>query len=235
MIARTDNGRRRTIRSFVRRTGRLTASQQRALKELWPEFGVDTGPELLDFDALFGRSAPVVLEIGFGNGDTLVQQAAENAHLNFLGIEVHEPGVGHCLLKAHDAGLSNLRLIKHDAVEVLQHQIPKASLGRVNIYFPDPWPKKRHHKRRMIQPEFLQLINSRLGVDGALHIATDWANYAEHIDDVFSQSDLFSCAEQQEHDGSRPLDRPRTKFEQRGLRKGHRIWDWRYKKATQND
>lgn len=223
-----ENDRHRTIRSFVRRTGRLTPSQQRALVELWPTYGVDVSPGAMDFDTLFGRHAPVVLEIGFGNGETLVQQALENSDMNFLGLEVHEPGVGHCLLKARDTGVSNLKLIKHDAMEVLSEQIAPASLQRVNIYFPDPWPKKRHHKRRMIQTSFLPLIHSCLGPGGALHIATDWANYAEHIDEVFAQSELFSSAERREHDGDRPLDRPGTKFEKRGLKKGHRIVDWRF-------
>jgi len=227
--------RHRTIRSFVRRTGRLTPPQQRALVELWPRYGVDVGSRELDFGALFGRDADVVLEIGFGNGDTLVQQALENLTLNFLGIEVHEPGVGHCLLKAQDAELSNLKLIKHDAIEVLRDQVPTNSLQRMNIYFPDPWPKKRHHKRRMIQSEFLDLVGSRLKPGGAVHIATDWANYAEHIDDVVRESALFTCDERREHDGSEPLDRPRTKFEQRGLRKGHRIWDWRVIRTAHNE
>ena len=226
-----ENRQRRTIRSFVRRAGRLTPSQERALQELWPSYGIDFGAKPIDFDALFGRHAPVVLEIGFGNGDTLVQQALDNPALNFIGVEVHEPGVGHCLLKAEETGVKNLKLIKHDAVEVLQNQVPPQSLQRINIYFPDPWPKKRHHKRRMIQPAFLELINSRLTANGALHIATDWANYAEHIDDVLGQSALFACDERRQHDGDEPLDRPRTKFEQRGLRKGHRIVDWRFLKT----
>ncbi len=235
MVPTPEKARHRTIRSFVRRAGRLTPSQARALKELWPSYGIDFSTEPIDFDRLFGRSAPVVLEIGFGNGDTLVQQALDHSASNFLGIEVHEPGVGHCLLKADAAGVKNLRLIKHDAVEVLQNQVPTASLHRINIYFPDPWPKKRHHKRRMIQPAFLELINSRLEADGALHIATDWANYAEHIDAVVAESSLFTCDERREHDGDQPLDRPRTKFEQRGLGKGHRIVDWRFLKRSDLD
>ena len=234
MTAGTDKARHRTIRSFVRRAGRLTPSQERALEELWPSYGVDFSPQLLDFDTIFGRSAPVVLEIGFGNGDSLVQQALENPGMNFLGIEVHEPGVGHCLLKAHEVGLPNLKLSKHDAIDVLTQQLPPESLQRINIYFPDPWPKKRHHKRRMIQPSFLELIHSRLITDGTLHVATDWANYAEHIDDVLAHSPLFRCDERREHEGSEPLDRPETKFERRGLRKGHRIWDWRFVRISNN-
>ena len=225
----------RTIRSFVRRTGRLTPSQEKALEELWPQFGLSSSALLFDLPAIFGRTAPVVLEIGFGNGDTLVQQAANNPDKDFIGIEVHEPGVGHCLLKARDAGISNLRLIMRDAIEVLTQQIAARSLSRVNLYFPDPWPKKRHHKRRIVQHDFLKLIADRLKADGALNIATDWANYAEHIDEVLSQSDRFICAERREHEGDQPLDRPRTKFEQRGLRKGHGIFDWRLLKPTISD
>jgi len=220
--------RRRTIRSFVLRTGRMTPSQQRALDELWPTFGIEFSESMLDFGAVFGRDVPIVLEIGFGNGETLVQQAAEHPEADFVGIEVHEPGVGHCLLKARDAGVTNLRLIRHDAMEVLRQQIPAASLARVNLYFPDPWPKKRHHKRRIVQPEFLNLVAERLRSDGSLHIATDWANYAEHIDETMKRSGRFECVEEREHDGDQALDRPRTKFERRGLTKGHRIRDWRF-------
>lgn len=220
--------RHRTIRSFVRRAGRLTPSQQRALEEVWPEFGVDFDEEPLPFGALFGRTAPVVLEIGFGNGETLVQQAAEHPELDFLGIEVHEPGIGHCLLAARDAGITNLRLIRHDEVEVLVAMIPPASLARVNLYFPDPWPKKRHHKRRIVQPRFLDLVADRLAAGGSLHVATDWENYAEHIEAAVRQSGRFECAERRVHSGDEPLDRPETKFERRGLRRGHRIRDWRF-------
>jgi len=220
----------RPIRSFVRRAGRLTPSQQRALEELWPAYGIDLSDESLSLSSVFGRSAPTVLEIGFGNGDTLVQQAAENPGCDYLGIEVHEPGVGHCLLMAQSADISNLRLVAHDAIEVLEAHVPLSSLHRINLYFPDPWPKKRHHKRRIVQPTFLKLCADRLTLGGALHVATDWANYAEHIDEVLTESELFRCAERREHDGDKPLDRPMTKFERRGLRKGHRIWDWRFEK-----
>lgn len=232
MLTTPENDRHRTIRSFVRRAGRLTPSQQRALRELWPAYGIDVDCDVFDVEKLFGRRAAVTLEIGFGNGDTFVQQAREDPDTNFLGIEVHEPGVGHCLLQAHEAGLSNLKIIKHDALEVLAHQVPPKSLQRVNVYFPDPWPKKRHHKRRMIQPAFLELIHAHLEANGTLHIATDWKNYAEHIDEVFEHSDLFSCDARREHAGDKPLDRPTTKFERRGLRKGHRIWDWRFRITT---
>jgi tRNA (guanine-N7-)-methyltransferase len=221
----------RPIRSFVRRAGRTTPSQQKALDELWPVFGVEFERELLTFDRIFLRDAPVVLEIGFGNGETLVQQAVASPDIDFLGVEVHTPGIGRCLLTAHAAGIRNLKLIAHDAIDVLDQQIPAGSLQRINLYFPDPWPKKRHHKRRILQLPFLELCADRLRPDGSLHVATDWANYAEHIDTVFAQSQRFSCTQHREHAGDQPLDRPMTKFERRGLKKGHRIHDWRFEKV----
>jgi tRNA (guanine-N7-)-methyltransferase len=223
--------RRRTIRSFVRRAGRMTPSQHRAIGELWPAFGIDYAAATLDFDRVFGRRAQRVLEIGFGNGETLVQQAQENPQLDFIGVEVHEPGIGHCLIAARAADIDNLRLIAHDAVEVLSGQVPHDSLDRINLYFPDPWPKKRHHKRRIVSPDFVELCASRLQPGGQLHIATDWANYAEHIDATLAAADRFELVERREHAGDRPLDRPQTKFERRGLRHGHRIVDWRFMKS----
>ena len=223
-----ENQHHRPIRSFVRRAGRMTASQQKALAELWPAMGLEYGTRPLDFAETFSRDAPVVLEIGFGNGDSLVDQATAHPDWDFLGIEVHEPGVGHCLIRAREDGVSNLRLIVHDAIDVLRHQVPPASLARVNLYFPDPWPKKRHHKRRIMQAAFLELVADRLAPGGALHVATDWESYAEHIDAVVAGSPRFECAERREHSGERPLDRPQTKFERRGLRRGHRIWDWQF-------
>ena len=150
--------------------------------------------------------------------------------MNFLGIEVHVPGIGHCLIAARQAGIDNLRVVSHDALDVLAHQLVPNSISRLNLYFPDPWPKKRHHKRRILTPDFLDLVHSRLVPGGALHIATDWRNYAEHIDELFADSTLFKLDERREHDGDRPLDRAATKFEKRGLKKGHRIWDWRFEK-----
>lgn len=223
----------RSIRSFVRRAGRMTASQQRALAELWPRFGIDyTEAAPLDFGAVFGREAPIVLEIGFGNGDTLVEQAGQHPDRDFLGIEIHEPGIGHCLIRLREAGVGNLRLIRHDAVDVLAHMIPSASLNRVNLYFPDPWPKKRHHKRRIVQAAFIDCVADRLESSGSLHIATDWANYAEHIDEIMSESRQFTLIERREHDGEAPLDRPQTKFERRGMRHGHRIVDWHFARVS---
>ena len=206
----------------------MTASQQRALDELWPDFKIDFTPEALRFEQIFARKAPIVLEIGFGNGDSLVQLANDDPSSDYVGVEVHDPGIGHCLIAARKANVSNLRIIAHDAIEVLETQVPEASLARINLYFPDPWPKKRHHKRRIVQPGFLDLCADRLESKASLHIATDWANYAEHIDEVVRDSLRFKCAERREHDGDQPLARPATKFERRGLRKGHRIWDWRF-------
>ena len=228
----SENGRKiRPVRSYVRRAGRLTASQRRALDEDWPDYGLEFEGAALNFRGIFGRSAPVVLEIGFGNGETLVQQASEHRENDFLGVEVHEPGVGHCLIRAREAKLSNLRLIVHDAIEVLEQGVPDESLARVNLYFPDPWPKKRHHKRRIVRPAFLELVARRLAPGGSLHIATDWENYAEHIDETVSASNSFVPGERREHGGNQPLDRPQTKFERRGLRHGHRIWDWRFDRS----
>lgn len=221
-------GRRRSVQSFVRRAGRMTASQKRALETLWPDYGIEFSDQALDLTSIFGRDAPHLLEIGFGNGDSLVELASAMPEYDFLGVEVHEPGVGHCLIRAREAGINNLRLIVHDAVEVLEQQIPDASINRINLYFPDPWPKKRHHKRRIINTGFLALCARALVTGGSLHIATDWENYAEHIDATLSDSKDFSLVERREHRGDEPLERPQTKFERRGLRHGHRIWDWRY-------
>ena len=185
-----DDRNRRTVRSFVRRAGRLTESQKRALTELAPAYLVDYSTDLLSFAEIFGREAPVVLEIGFGNGETLVEQAAQNPDKNFVGIEVHEPGVGHCLLKAKAAGLTNFRVIMHDAVEVLANQVPPASLDRLNLYFPDPWPKKRHHKRRIVQPAFAERLARAITPGGLFHAATDWEPYAEHMLAVLEPASL---------------------------------------------
>ena len=218
---------KRTVRSFVRRSGRMTPGQFRAFDELWPRYGIGYAAQPLRFEEEFGRDAPLVLEIGFGNGETLVDQATADPDRNYVGIEVHRPGVGHCMIKADAAGLSNLRLICHDALDVLQNQIHNHTLRRVNLYFPDPWPKKRHHKRRIVQTPFLRLIADKLVDGGGLRIATDWSDYAGHIDEVLGQSDCLCIRERREHRGDRALDRPTTRFERRGLGKDHMIIDWR--------
>ncbi len=215
----------------MRRTGRITPAQGRALDELWPLFGIEYAADLLNLDEVFGRAAERILEIGFGNGESLVQEAAARPEIDFLGVEVHEPGIGHCLIAAHDRNLTNLRIIKHDAVEVLQQQLADGALERINLYFPDPWPKKRHRKRRLVQAAFLRLAASKLAAGGTLQIATDWENYAEHIDELIAGSPEFTLAERHVHDDeSAAPDRQTTKFERRGLRQGHNIWDWRLSK-----
>ena len=210
-------GRRRSVRSFVRRAGRITTAQKRALHDLWPIYGIDYEAVELDPDELFGRAANRVMEIGFGNGELLVAIAAENPGTDFIGVEVHEPGVGHCLLALERDDLKNVRISCHDATEVLRTQIPDRSLNAVHLYFPDPWPKKRHHKRRIFQPGFVDLLSRKIAPHGTLHTATDWPEYAEHIEATVLENKGF-----QRFEGT-PALRPATKFEQRGKRLGHRI------------
>ncbi len=223
---------RRSIRSFVRRAGRITPAQNRALTELWPDYGIDFSAQPLDLDEAFGREAQKVLEIGFGNGEALVRDAALQPETDFLGVEIHEPGVGRCLMAARDLGITNLRVVMHDAIEVLQQQIEDGTLSHVKLLFPDPWPKKRHHKRRIINDQFLKLVASKLESGGTFQIATDWENYAEQIDDVIDRSPAFRLGGRLVHDGENPMPgRQTTKFERRGLKMGHRIWDWCLKKV----
>ena len=217
----------RAVRSFVRRAGRMTDAQQRALVELWPRFGVPAGDTVLDLAALYARSAPCTLEIGFGNGDHLAARAQTEPERDFLGIEVHRPGIGHLLRAAAAAGLGNLRIIEHDAVEVLRNRIAPGALDEVQILFPDPWPKKRHHKRRLIQPEFIALVATRLRTGGRLHLATDWAPYAEQMREVLGTCMRF--APLGSHD---TLGRAATRFERRGLRLGHAVSDLAYQRAA---
>jgi len=218
---------RRAVRSYVMRSGRLTDAQRRALDELWPRFGVAYDPSPLDLAALFGREAPCTLEIGFGNGEHIAARALAEPSRNFLGVEVHRPGIGHLLRRAAAAGLGNLRIIDHDAVEVLRDQLGPGTLDEIEILFPDPWPKKRHHKRRLIQPEFASLAASRLRREGRLHVATDWAPYAEHMRLVLDDSPALERAAA---GASAPASASRaaTRFEQRGLRLGHEVTDLAY-------
>jgi tRNA (guanine-N7-)-methyltransferase len=221
----TDVGIPWRIRSFVRRGGRTTRAQQRALAEWWGRFGVETDRSLLELDGLFGRRAPLVLEIGFGDGESLVTMATAHPELDYLGIEVHRPGIGHLLLRVATLGLNNVRVICADAVEVLERQIPDHCLDRVQIFFPDPWPKTRHHKRRLIQPPFVSLLARKLKPAGRLHVATDCEQYAWAILDLLNQtSDLVNAAAGNLF-APRPTYRPLTKFEQRGQRLGHGVWD----------
>lgn len=215
----------RAIRSYVIRTGRITPGQERALGEHWARFGVEFEPRRLDLTQLFGRAAARTLEIGFGNGEHLLERALAQPAQDFIGVEVHRPGVGHLLLAAARAEVANLRVIAHDAVEVLEQQIAPASLDEVQLLFPDPWPKKRHHKRRIVQPEFAALVASRLSAGGRLHLATDWEPYAQHMLLVLGGCDLLAnCAASGgfiEVDAL--LARSATRFQRRGERLGHRV------------
>jgi tRNA (guanine-N7-)-methyltransferase len=213
----------RPIRSYVLRQGRVSNAQRRAHDSLLPRYGVPYSPARLDLDALFGRSAPHVLEIGFGMGETTATVAATQPGIDYLGIEVHTPGVGSLLKLIDERALANVRIVQHDAVEVLEHMIAPDALDGVHIFFPDPWPKKRHHKRRLIQPPLVALIASRLKPGGYIHAATDWDEYAQQILQVLSgEPTLLNTAETF---APRPAYRPLTKFEQRGLRLGHGVWD----------
>lgn len=220
----------RRIRSFVRREGRLTPGQQRAMDELFPRFGIEPGESLLDLDALFDRSAPRILEIGFGNGESLAVIAANHPQNDYIGIEVHRPGVGHLLMRIEELGLSNLRVMCADAVEVLEQQIPDASLDALYLFFPDPWHKKRHHKRRQVQPAWAQLVRSKLKRGGRLHMATDWQNYAEQMLEVLTAAAGFRNTAESGDYVPRPGYRPETKFERRGQRLGHGVWDLVFEK-----
>ena len=214
---------RRAIRSFVLRAGRMGTGQQRALETLAPKFQLPFADAPLDAPAAFGRVAPLVVEIGFGMGDATAQIAAARPDTDFLGIEVHVPGVGALLKKIGERGLTNLRLVQHDAVEVLQRMIAPDSLAGVHVYFPDPWHKKKHNKRRLIQPAFVALLASRLAPGGYLHCATDWQPYAQQMLDVLGgEPTLVNTAPGY---AERPEWRPLTKFENRGLKLGHGVWD----------
>ncbi len=213
----------RSIRSFVLRTGRLTGAQERAIATLAPRFINPYSATLVDQHLGFNRAAPKILEIGFGMGETTAAIAADHPENDYLGIEVHTPGIGALLIRIEALGLSNIRIIQHDAVEVLETMIPLASLDGVHIFFPDPWPKKRHHKRRLLQARTVALIADRLRPGGYLHVATDWEDYATQILDVLRAEPLLVNTAQGFSD--RPASRPITKFENRGKRLGHGVWD----------
>jgi tRNA (guanine-N7-)-methyltransferase len=222
---------RRTVRSFVLRGGRITDAQQRALSELWPRYGIDFSPVPLDLDATFGRRAPRVVEIGFGNGEHLVALATAHPDRDYLGIEVHRPGAGRLLLALDQTGTRNVRVICEDAVQVFDKQIPPDALDEVLILFPDPWPKKRHHKRRLIQAPFVELIASRLAPGGVLRLATDWQPYAEQMLEVLSASQALRNTEPQGAFAPRPDERAATRFERRGRQLGHGVWDLAFQRV----
>jgi tRNA (guanine-N7-)-methyltransferase len=211
------------IRSYVLRQGRFSPGQQRAYAELLPRFGISYEAKPVDLDQAFGRHAPVVVEVGSGMGETTARIAAENPATDYLAIEVHAPGVGSLLKQVEEAGLTNVRVVRHDAVEVLRDMVAPGSLAGIHVFFPDPWPKKRHHKRRLLQPDFAALAASRLAPGGVLHVATDWQEYADHVLAVLSATPGLENTV----DGfaPRPATRPQTKFEKRGIKLGHGVWD----------
>ena len=222
---------KRRIRSFVKREGRLTSGQQRALEELFPQYGIRLEQGLLNFDNLFNRHAPRILEIGFGNGASLAEMAQQNPGNDYLGIEVHRPGLGNLLSQIEEKGISNIRVSNDDAIEVLSQQIPDDSLDAVYLFFPDPWHKRNHHKRRIVQDEFAQTIRAKLKIGGYLHMATDWDHYARHMMMVLSRAEGFENTAGAGEYIERPDYRPLTKFEQRGQKLGHEVWDLVFKKT----
>ena len=217
---------RRTVRSFVLREGRLTTGQQRAFETLWPRWGLPYQPQPLDLHAVFGNANPVFLEIGFGDGENLLALARANPDRNYIGIEVHGPGVGHLLLRLEEYGLENVRLVRHDAVEVIDHMIPPAALAGVYLLFPDPWHKKRHHKRRILQPAFVERLARVIRPGGLFHAATDWENYAAHmLATLEAAGQWFENSAGRGRFAAATGDRQETKFERRGRRRGHGVWD----------
>jgi len=224
----SDTPHRRTIRSFVLREGRITPAQQRAFAEHWARFGIDYIGAPRDLDALFGRRTPRVLEIGFGNGEALAWAGEHNPARDYLGIEVHRPGVGRLMNALAARDVRNVRIWNHDAVEVLRDEISEAALDEVRIWFPDPWPKKRHHKRRLIQPAFMELMTTRVKSGGLLHLATDWSQYASHMQEVLAAQPGWRLRTGESGESKRPEWRTETRFERRGLDLGHPVTDLLY-------
>jgi len=220
----------RKVRSFVKREGRLTNAQGRALEEFWDVMGLNHVNGTLDLPALFGNDNPVVLEIGFGMGKSLVEMAQNAPELNFIGIEVHRPGVGACIGFAQEQEVKNLKVYEHDAIEVLADCIPDQSLTTVQLFFPDPWHKKKHHKRRIVQPEFVESIRQKLKMGGVFHMATDWENYAECMLEDMSSAPGYKNLSGSNDYVPRPDSRPLTKFENRGQRLGHGVWDLQFER-----
>ena len=213
------------IQSFVRRSGRLTLGQRTGLIDLWPQFGVDIPSGIIDLNRLFKKIQPITLEIGFGNGDSLLEMAINAPDQNFLGIEVYEAGIGRLINEANKHQLTNLKIIKDDAVEVLKHHIEDNSFKTFQLFFPDPWHKKKHHKRRIVQMDFLDLISNKLQDGGTMHVATDWENYAEYMMVTLEKHPHFKNTLGAHNYSVRPDHRPITKFERRGERLGHGVWD----------
>lgn len=225
---------KREVKSFSKRQRRLTPRQEAALAHCWEKYGVQLNKKPIDLDALFGRSAERVLEIGFGNGESLWQMAKANPQQDYLAIEVHTPGIANLLISMLGNDVHNIRIIEHDAVQVLTEYIANETFMRTQIFFPDPWPKKRHHKRRLIQSDFVQLLKEKLKVGGVIHCATDWGNYAEHMMTILTQiQGLKNMAGDHQYANNTMLNlRPNTKFEQRGIRLGHDVWDLAFQKIA---
>lgn len=213
----------RSVKSFTTRGGRGSAVQKQILDELWPKFGLQLSDQELNLEQTFGRAAPIILEIGFGDGRSFLSNAQHRLDCNFIGVEVYSKGIANVLTKTKQYNLSNIRIFCADAFEVLQNCIPDGSLHKVQLFFPDPWPKARHHKRRIVQQEFVQLVARKLAIGGTLHMATDWADYAKHMATIMQQQPGWQEIQ--------PDPRPVTKFEQRGLRLGHGTWDLMFRKC----
>lgn len=224
-MAEIHSNRHRPIRSYVLRQGRMTEAQQRAFDTLWPRYGLTLDENPLDFPSLFGNDHPLTLEIGFGNGEALALQAQRHLERNYLGVEVHSPGVGHLMIRLAEQQSDNVRILQCDAMELLRHHLAAGSLACVLLFFPDPWHKKRHHKRRIVQAEFAELVHGALAPGGLLHMATDWEDYAQQMLQVLSRHPGFRNRAGKGQFAARPDDRPLTKFEQRGQRLGHGVWD----------
>ena len=218
------------IRSFILRQGRSTAGQKLAMENHWDEFCLDPAKSY-DYSRIFGREAPLILEIGFGNGSSLAEMAYANPDLNYLGIEVHRPGVGHLMYLLKRNSIKNVRIYHHDAIEVLEQKIPDNSLSAVHLFFPDPWQKRRHHKRRIVRPDFVYLLNKKLKQGGYFHAATDWEHYAKEMLATLSSKDGLINSSVDDRFSHRPEHRPVTKFENRGLRLGHGVWDLIFEKC----
>jgi len=232
-ISPPDGQRRmRTIKSFVMRAGRMTEGQQRGLDQGWPRFGLELADGPRDFDQVFGRQAPRTFEIGFGMGHSTLEMAAAAPELDFIGVEVHLPGVGALLNGLMSQNLNNVRVYSCDALEVLRECVADASLDRVLLFFPDPWHKSRHHKRRIVQPAFAELVRQKLKIGGVLHMATDWEAYAEHMLEVMSVAPGYRNQAADSRFVERPSERPTTKFERRGERLGHGVWDLKFERIA---
>jgi len=222
----------RKVRSFVKREGRLTKGQERALTDHWQDMGLNHTDGLIDVKTVFGNDNPVVLEIGFGMGKSLVEMAKAAPELNFIGVEVHKPGVGACISYAVEQEVKNLRVYEHDAIEILADCIPEKVLSTVQLFFPDPWHKKKHHKRRIVSLTFVETIRQKLKLDGVFHMATDWENYAECMLEDMQNSPGYENLSQTNDYVPRPESRPLTKFESRGHRLGHGVWDLQFKRVS---